>query len=318
MTEPAKISEIDEGDLQSAIGSLNSASFARRFTRTDCNAANPAWKTPSGQSLKEYVRDQMDGFRKDLGDLKSQQFKHRVFQRSEPKILFTVAHNQLFQPFVPAAGDLFHIYAPDGNKNRDWRRDYRYAWKEEGPNAIIYSNDAGIIEQGKLACNSYCYSGQSSYAIVGAGMFFVPQSQPLAVVGSAKLSIRPYVQWLTSASFTGTRHERATVSAGLGIRVDSREANGTLPNVDIDQWITVYSQNTQSYVVNAAAGGAASGGDGLSAEILAVNHRKYYIFVYAWLETSADPQPEQSNEQRFVTIDIDATVPFVVIEETIA
>ena len=58
-------------------------------------------------------------------------------------------------------------------------------------------------------------------------------------------------------------------------------------------------------------------GDGLSAEILAVNHRKYYIFVYVWLETSADPQP-QNNEQRFVTIDIDATIPFVVIEEKIA
>lgn len=319
MTEPTKTSEIDERDLQSAIESLNSASFKRRFTRTDYNAANPAWTTPSGQPLKEHVRDQMDAFRKNLDDLKAQQFKNGVFQRSEPNVLFTVAHNQLFQPFVPAARDLLHVYGPDRNNNRDWRRDYRYAWKEKGPNAIIYSNDADIIQQGKLACNSYCYSGQSSYAIVGAGMFFVPQSQPLALVGSAKLSIRPYVQWLTSASFTGTRNDPASARADahLGIYVESREANGSLHNVDIDQWITVYSQNTQSYMVNATAGGAATVGDGLSAEILAVNHRKYYIFVYVWLETSADPQP-QNNEQRFVTIDIDATIPFVVIEEKIA
>ena len=45
-----------------------------------------------------------------------------------------------------------------------------------------------------------------------------------------------------------------------------------------------------------------------------VTQRKYAIFVYAWLETSAGPQQNQ-NELPFVTIDIDATVPYVVIEE---
>ncbi len=35
---------------------------------------------------------------------------------------------------------------------------------------------------------------------------------------------------------------------------------------------------------------------------------------YVYLETSASPQ-QQKNEQRFVTLDIDATVPFVVVEE---
>jgi hypothetical protein len=316
MTEPTITGEIDERDLKAAIESLNSVSFKTRFTRTDCNAADPDWKAPSGQALKEHVRDQMDAFKKDLGDLKSQQFKNGVFQRSHSDMMFTVAHNQLFQPFVPAARDLLHVYGPDRDNNRDWRRDYRYAWKDEGPHVIIYSSDTEVIQQGKLACNSYSYSGQNSYALVGAGMFFVPQSQPFALVGSAKLSIRPYVQWLTSASFTGNDPAPASAAAHLGIYVESREANGGLHNVDRDHWITVYSQNTQSYVVNATAGGAASVGDGLSTEILAVTHRKYYIFVYVWLETSADPQ-QQKNEQRFVTIDIDATIPFVVIEEKI-
>jgi hypothetical protein len=317
MTEPTKTGEIDEHDLSVAIEWLNSASFKRRFSRTDCNAADPGWNAPSGQPLKEHVRDHMDAFKNDLGDLKSQQFKNAVFQRSQPDMLFTVAYSQLFQPFVPAARDLLHVYGPDRDNNRDWRRDYLYAWKEKGPNAIIYSNDIDIIQQGKIACNSYCYSGQNSYVIVGAGMFFVPQSQPFALVGSAKLSIRPYVQWLTSASFTGNDPAPASTAAHLGIYVESWETNGSLHNVDADQWITVYSQNTQSYVVNATAGGAATAWDGLSANILAVNHRKYHIFVYVWLETNADPQ-QQRNEQRFVTIDIDATIPFVVIEENIS
>jgi hypothetical protein len=45
-----------------------------------------------------------------------------------------------------------------------------------------------------------------------------------------------------------------------------------------------------------------------------LSKRKYAIFVYAYLETSAG-QPQKKNELRFVTLDIDATVPFVVVEE---
>jgi len=45
-----------------------------------------------------------------------------------------------------------------------------------------------------------------------------------------------------------------------------------------------------------------------------VAHRKYSIFVYAWLETTVGPQ-QNRNELRFATIDIDATVPYVVVEE---
>lgn len=67
-------------------------------------------------------------------------------------------------------------------------------------------------------------------------------------------------------------------------------------------------------MTNTTAGGAATVSDGLTTEILAVTQRKYAIFVYAYLETSAGPQ-QQRNEQRFVTLDIDATVPFVVVEE---
>jgi len=316
MTESTITSEIDERDLKNAVESLNSASFKTRFIRTDCNAADPVWKAPNGQAIHEHVRDQMDAFKKDLGDLRSQPFQNGVFQRSHSGTMFNVAYNQLFQPFVPAARDLLHLYGPDRDNNKDWRRDYRYAWKEEGPHAIIYSTDTEIIQQGKLACNSYSYSGQNSFALVGAGMFFVPQSQPFTLVGSAKLIIRPYVQWLTSASFTGNDSAPASAAAHLGIYVESWERNGGLHHVDRDHWITVFSQNTQSYIVNATAGGAATVGDGLSTDVLAVNHRKYYIFVYVWLETSADSQ-QQRNEQRFVTIDIDATIPFVVIEEKI-
>jgi hypothetical protein len=132
--------------------------------------------------------------------------------------------------------------------------------------------------------------------------------------GDADVNVRPYVQWLTSASFTGTEHAPATANAYLGIYVESWKESGGDYHVDRDDWIPVWSQSTQNFMTNTTAGGAATVGDGLTTKFLAVTQRKYFIFVYAYIETSAGPQ-QQKNELRFVTIDIDATVPFVVVEE---
>lgn len=308
MKEQIMTDEIDERDVTATVESLNSASFKGRFIRTDCNVADPEWKAPSGQPINEHVRDQMDRFRKDLETVRLNHFHSGVFQRFEATTMLTIAHHLPFKPVVPTARDLFHVYGPDRDNIKDWKRFYRFAWKDKGTNAIIYSNDTQIIQEGKLACNSYAYSGQSSYALVGAGMLFRPQ------FGDAKVSIRPYVQWFTSASFTGTESAPASATANLGIFVESRPQSGGEYSVDHDLWIPVWSQNTKSYTTNTTAGGAATVSDGLATEIIAVTQRKYAIFVYAYLETSAGPQ-QQKNELRFVTLDIDASVPFVVVEE---
>ena len=250
----------------------------------------------------------MNRFRNDVGTVGLNQFHGGVFQKFDSNIMLTIANHRLFEPVVPSARDLLHVYGADRDNIKDWQRYYRYAWKDKGPNGIIYSTDAQIIREGKLACNSYAYSGQSSYALVGAGMLFRP------LFGDATISIRPYVQWLTSASFTGNDSAPASATANLGIYVESWQVSGGGHFVDRDLWIPVWSQNTQSYMTNATAGGAATVSDGLTTDILAVAQRKYAIFVYAYLETSAGPQ-QQKNELRFVTIDIDATIPYVVVEE---
>jgi len=310
MKTPPSREQIGERDVRTAVESLKVASFNSRFIRTGCNAADPKWKLPNGQSIQKYVRNQMNGFRKDVLPIRGQRLHGSVFHKVNSATILTIAHHNLFKPVIPTARDLFHVYGPDRNNTKDWTRYYRYAWKQPGPHAIIYSKDSQIIQEGKLACNSYSYSGQSSYAIVGAGMFFLPE------FGDAQVSIRPYVQWLTSASFTGTESAPASATAYLGIYVESWARSGGMHYVDRDLWIPVWSQNTQSYVTNLTAGGAATVGDGLATDILAVSQRKYAIYVYAYLETSAGPQ-QQKNEQRFVTIDIDATVPYVVVEETL-
>jgi hypothetical protein len=308
MKKPAVTGEISKRDVTAATKSLNSASFKERYIRTDCNSADPKWKTPSGQPIAEHVRDQMYGFQKDVDAVQLQHLHGGTFQKFGPTTMLTIGQARQLEPFVPKARDLFHVYGPDRDNIKDWQRYYRYAWKDKGPNGIIYSNDTQIIREGKLACNSYSYSGQNSFAVVGAGMFFIPQ------FGNAKVNIRPYVQWMTSTSFTGNDRAPASALALLGIYVESWALNGGAYNVDRDHWIPVWSQNTQSYMTNVTAGGAATVGDGLATEVFAVTQRKYHIFVYAWLETSAGPQ-QQKNEVRFVTIDIDANVPYVVVEE---
>ena len=187
---------------------------------------------------------------------------------------------------------------------------YRFAWKDKGPHGILHTTDTQIIQEGKLACTAYAYSGQSSYALVGAGMFFQPE------FGDATINIRPYVQWLTSASFTGNDRAPASAAAHLGIYVESWARTGGGHYVDRDYWIPVWSQNTSSYLVQQTASGSATAGDGLSTDILAVSQRKYAIFVYVYLETSAGAQ-QTRNESRYVGLDIDAVVPYVAVEETL-
>jgi len=311
MKEPIVTGEIVERDVTTAVETLKSASFKTRIIRTDCNAKEPAWKSPSGQPIHEHVRDQLKAFKKDLDGVRFHEHHGGVFHKFDSTTMLTVAKHHLFDVVAPAPRDLFHVYGPDRDDTKDWKRYYRYAWKDKGPSGILYSTDAQIVREGKLSCESYSYSGQSSWALVGAGLFFIPQ------FGDAKVTIRPFVQWLTSASFTGTDIVPATAVASLGIYVESWAKSGGLHHVDHDHWIPVWSQNTQSYMVDATAGGAATAGDGLAAEILAVTSRKYAIFVYAYLETSAAP-PSQKNELRYVGIDIDATVPYVVVEEKLA
>jgi hypothetical protein len=298
----------DERDVAAAIESLKSAPFKGRFIRTDCNAADPVWKAPDGQPVKDHVHDQMKHFRKEVETVGYSKFHNGVFQKYDKNAVLTITHHRMFEPFVPTPGDLLHVYGPDRDNIRDWQRYYRYAWKDKGPNGIFYSTDAQIIREGKLACNSYAYSGQNSFALVGAGMFFRP------LFGNAKVSIRPYVQWLTSASFTGTESAPASATASLGIWVESWKLNGDDYAVDRDHWIPVWSQNTQSYMTNVAAGGAATVSDGLATEITAVTQRKYAIYVYVYLETTAGPQ-QHKNELRFVTLDIDAVIPYVAVQE---
>ena len=84
MKDPIVTGEIGERDVTTALESLNAASFKRRFIRTDRNAADPEWKTPSGQAIQEHVRGKMDRFKTDVDAVGLQDFHGGVFHRFRP------------------------------------------------------------------------------------------------------------------------------------------------------------------------------------------------------------------------------------------
>ena len=113
MKEQKMTEGFDEHDVATATESLNSATFKGRFIRTDCNVADPEWKAPDGKPINEHVRNKMNRFRNDLGTVGLNQFRGGVFQKFDSNIMLTIANHRLFEPVVPSARYLFHVYGPD-------------------------------------------------------------------------------------------------------------------------------------------------------------------------------------------------------------
>ncbi len=300
-----------DDEARSAVESLTTAPFTTRFVRTDCNAPDPDWTTDDGRPIADHVGEVSDRFRREVASLAVRDLHGSVFHRFDDAVGLTVAGRHLFDLVEPTPRDLLHVYGPDRDDVRDRDRYYRYAWTDHDINGRVLSSDADIIRRGVLSCGANSYSGQNSYSLAGTGMFFTPR------FGDARISIRPYLPWQISTSATGNERTLATSKAHLGIFVESyNHADSGGYNVDRDHWITVFSQDTHNYFVGLTGDGTATVGDGLVTDVLALSRRRYHIFVYAYLETSAAPQ-QQKNELRYVRIDLDATVPFVVVEETL-
>jgi hypothetical protein len=308
MNDPDVVDEFDDRDVARAVESLQRGAFRSRYVRTDCQSPDPDWTTEAGQRIDDHVRQEMDRLKRDVGVLNVQDLSGYAFHRFTDQTTLVLDGHHLGDVVAPTAADLLHVYGPDRDNTGDWSRYYRYAWHDKGPNGIIFASDADTIRHGRVACNSYAYSGQSSFALQGAGLFFQPQFV------NETVSIRPYVQWATSASFTGATGIDASARAMLGIYVESwTGVPGEGYFLDHDEWITVFALDTQSYKTGVNVGGAATVGDGLTLEMLAVGQRRYHIFVYAYLDTTAGPA--RGNDYRFVTIDVEATIPYVVVEE---
>ncbi|MFH8253233.1 hypothetical protein ACH3VR_22900 [Microbacterium sp. B2969] len=299
---------ITDEDVERAVSRLGDAPFTARFVRTDCQAETPAWLTEAGEPIRDHVSGLRESFKGEVAGYGVRDLEGTTFAKTVGDTRLIAAAGRIFEPYVPTASDLLHVYGPDRDGTKDWRRYYRYAWRQEGPHGTIYSTEDDIIRRGRLMSITDSYSGQSSYMIAGAGMFYVP------AWGDANVTVHPYVQWQTESSFTG-QQTPATSKALLGIYVESwSRTSGAGYVADRDQPITVYSQSSSGYAVDVAAGGAATQDDGLTTTFVATPSRKYHIFVYTYGETTASSEHEKNNF-RYVNIDIDATVPYVLVQE---
>ncbi|SDS03825.1 hypothetical protein [Agrococcus carbonis] len=306
---------LDNHDIEHVIETIGRRLRERRGAPAPHGGRDPDWTSDDGRPIATVVREHVEQFRDSMRGLPLRDFHGTVLQRVTDGVLVTgVEHIGFRKP--PEPRDLRHVYGPDRDAKHE-RRYYRFAWTDGSPGgSIIFAKAPQIIGQGLLQANAYAYSGQSAFAVTGAGMLFVPEH------GAAQVAVRPYLPWRTTASFTHSTWDeepeatRASVSCLLGILVESWKAGDAAVRQEQDAWITAYAHTTTDLLHDVPAAGTATVGDGLATSFVAVPGRRYGIYVYAWLEASASPQVHK-NQYRFCTIDVDASVPFVVAEETL-
>lgn len=138
-----------------------------------------------------------------------------------------------------------------------------------------------------------------------------------AEFGPSRVSVRPYIPWLALTSFNHYTIG-ASVRCALGILVESWK-----PGVDgsffqeRDHWVDVVLRSSaEGYLLDSGTSGTAGVGSGVTTDFVAVPGRRYAIYVYAWLEVDGG-RVGGDGPIGYSRIELDASVPFVVVEETL-
>ncbi|MCR8670530.1 hypothetical protein [Agrococcus sp. HG114] len=306
---------LDNRDIEHVIEAIGERLRHRRGAPAAHATPDPRWTLDDGRPIASAVRQRVDEFRETMRGLPLHDFGGSVLQRAvRTSVLTGAKHFELHRP--PEPRDMRHVYGPDRDSLRE-RRYYRFAWTDATTGGgTVFAGHPQIVGQGLLQASAWAYSGQASFAVTGAGTLFVPEH------GAARVAVRPYVPWSTTASFTHSTWDEdpeatpASVACLLGILVESWHPGDALVQQEQDAYITAFAQSTDRFLKGVPAAGTATIGSGLATSFVAVPGRRYAIYVYAWLEASVAPQVHR-NQQRFCTIDVDASVPFVVAEETL-
>ena len=306
---------LDNHEIEHVIEAVGRRLRERRGAPAARGGPDPDWTNSAGRPIASVAHEHVTRFHDSMAGLPLRDFHGAVLQKVTDGVLVTgVQHVSPKAP--PQPRDLLHVYGPDRDNTRA-RRYYRFAWTDATVGGgMIVAKQPQIIGQGLLQASAYAYSGQSVFAVTGAGMLFTPEH------GAARVSVRPYLPWRTTASFTHSTWDeepeatRASVSCLLGIVVDSWRPGATTVQQERDHWITAYAHQTTQLLRDVPESGTATVSDGLATDFVAVPGRRYAIYVYAWLEAAASPQVHK-NQSRFCTIDVDASVPFLVAKETL-
>lgn len=303
--------DIDDAEIEMLLASMGQHAFPRRKMITA--AAGPPLQEQLVDDRPEPHRtaERLDRFRASLSpmlraghDLRDARF-HSVIDGLDMTIdgMFDVAS-------APEPRDLLHVYGADRD-NTGERRYYKYAWLDHGGYSSTFTTSSqAIIRSGRLAGACGVYEGQWGYSLGGAGMLFIADH------GAARVSVRPYLPWVALTSFN---HDtvNASVRCSLGILVQSWRPGDAQTVQEVDHVVRVVGRSSsEGYLYDSETSGIGIPSSGLQTEFVAVPERRYGIYVYAWLETLGGAAGG-SGPIGYSRIEIDASIPFVVAEETL-
>lgn len=301
---------IDDREIELLTASMDESAFRRRAIIRAAAGPPVGEQERDGRPLPIFVAERLDRFRESLNPVlhTRHELHDALFHTVVDELDLTIGGYLKPEP-KPEARDLLHVYGPDRNGTGE-RRYYRWGWLDHSEHVPAFSTTAPtIVRSGRLAGGCGVYGGQWAFSVGGAGMLFVPEH------GAARVSVRPYMPWLALTSFN--RYAvGASVVCLLGILIQSWRPGQAVVQ-ERDHFVTVVARSSaEGYLLDNETSGTEASSTGLQTDFVAVPGRRYGIYVYAWLETNGGAAGG-SGPLAYSRIELDASVPFVVAEETL-
>lgn len=300
---------IDEDELEMLRASMAATAFRRRAIIRAASGPEVDEQQHEGRPVPDHVAEQLDLFRQRAAPVVRLQLRDATLHTITDGLDMTIGG--VFAPKPrPEPRDLLHVYDADRARTGE-QRYYRYAWLDHSIHASPFSTPAPVIvRSGRLAGTCGVYGGQWGFSVGGAGMLFTADHGP------ARVDVRPYLPWLALTSFNHYAVD-AAVRCDLGILIESWRPGDTHTQQERDHWITVLARNSgEGHLYDAPTSGTGTPTTHLRTDFVAVPGRRYAIYVYAWLETSGG-RTVADGPLPYSRIELDASIPFVVAEETL-
>lgn len=301
----------DERDeLELLLDAIDRSSMPRRAAIRSAAGPPVDEQLHDGRPVPLHVAEQLDRFRDRVSPALRLDL-HDILVHSVVEGLDLSIGGLLGPASQPEPRDLLHVYGPDRDGTGE-RRYYRFAWLDHSQYGNAFTTAApAIVRSGRLSGACGVYWGQWAFSVGGAGMLFT------AEFGPSRVSVRPHIPWLALTSFNHYTIG-ASVRCALGILVESWK-----PGVDgsffqeRDHWVDVVLRSSaEGYLLDSGTSGTAGVGSGVTTDFVAVPGRRYAIYVYAWLEVDGG-RVGGDGPIGYSRIELDASVPFVVVEESL-
>jgi len=299
---------IGDDEIEMLVGSLGRTALRRRAIIAAASGPAVEEQLLDDRPVPDAVAERLDRFRQTLVPLTHLDLRGAVMHKVSDGLDLTMSG--WFEAMArPEPRDLLHVYGPDRDATGE-QRYYRWAWLDHSTYASAFSTTGpAIVRSGRLAGSCGVYWGQWAFSVGGAGMLFSAKH------GASRVSVRPYVPWVALTSFNHYSIG-ASVVCHLGILVESWRPGDAQTQQERDHFITVVQRTSaEGYLFDSETSGTAVSSEGLVTDFVAVPGRRYAIYVYAWLETNGGAVG--SGPLGYARIELDASVPFVVAQETL-